>query len=39
MFVDSGIFVAFASEKDSNHARSLELVDEIRKWKFGRVNK
>jgi predicted nucleic acid-binding protein len=34
-FVDSNVFVAFADSRDNNHARSVELVDGIRKREYG----
>jgi predicted nucleic acid-binding protein len=34
-FIDSNILVAFADSKDNNHARSVELVDGIRKREYG----
>jgi len=34
-FIDSNIFIAFANTRDRDHARSLELMDEIRRGEFG----
>jgi len=34
-FIDSNIFIAFANTRDRDHARSLELLDEVRRGEFG----
>ena len=35
VFIDSNIFIAFANKRDRDHARSIELMDSVRKAKFG----
>jgi len=35
IFVDTGVFVAFANKKDRDHKRSVELLDRLRKGEFG----
>lgn len=34
-FIDSNIFIAFANQRDRDHARSSELLDEVRRGEFG----
>ena len=34
-FIDSNIFVAFANRRDRDHARSIELMDRLRRGEFG----
>ncbi len=35
IFVDTGIFVGFVNKKDRDHARAMQLVDELRKGRYG----
>jgi predicted nucleic acid-binding protein len=35
IFVDTGIFVGFVNKKDRDHSRAAQLVDELRKGKYG----
>ncbi len=35
IFLDTGIFVAFVNEKDRNHSRAVELVDDLRRGTYG----
>jgi len=35
VFIDSNIFIAFANKRDRNHARSVELLNRLRKSEFG----
>lgn len=34
-FIDSNIFIAFANERDRDHARSVGLIDRLRRGEFG----
>ena len=34
-FIDSNIFIAFANKRDRDHARSMELMDRLRRGEFG----
>lgn len=35
IFLDTGIFVAFVNKKDRDHNRAVELVDEMRRGRYG----
>jgi len=37
IFIDSNIFIAFANKRDKNHERALQLMDDVRRGKFGRA--
>ncbi len=35
IFIDTGIFVGFVNKSDRDHARAVELVDELRRGMYG----
>ena len=35
IFIDTGIFVAFANKRDNHNKRAVELIDQIRKGGYG----
>ncbi len=35
IFVDTGVFVGFVNKKDRDHLRAVELMDELRKGRYG----
>ena len=35
VFVDTGVFVGFVNKKDRDHARALQLMDGLRKGRYG----
>jgi predicted nucleic acid-binding protein len=37
IFIDAGIFIAFANNKDKHHARAFGLIDDIMENKYGAV--
>jgi len=37
IFVDTGIFIAYVNKKDVNHERSVQLLEDVMRGKYGRA--